>query len=60
METTIFSLIMKTGARRKKQEFREKIINYCEAQEAKDEPAHIPTLSRLLEGKDCEKFIREM
>ncbi len=44
----------------KQQEFREKIIDYCAEQEAKDEAVHIPTLSRSLEGIDCEKFIREM
>ena len=44
----------------KQQEFREKIIDYCEEQEAKDEAVHIPTLSKSLEGIDCEKFIRQM
>jgi len=44
----------------KQQEFREKVITYCEEQEAKDETVHIPTLSKSLEGIDCEKFIREM
>lgn len=41
-------------------EFKEKVIEYCEEQEAKDEAVHIPTLSHTLEGIDCEKFIREM
>jgi len=44
----------------KKAAYHEKVIEYCEEQEAKDEPVHIPTLSQSLEGIDCEKFIREM
>ena len=44
----------------KQQEFKEKIINYCEEQEAKDEAVHIPTLSKSLEGIDVEKFIKEV
>ncbi len=44
----------------KQQEFRGKIIEYCEEQEAQGETVHIPTLSKSLEGIDCEKFIREM
>jgi len=44
----------------KQTEFKTKVIEYCEAQEAKDEAVHIPTLSQSIEGIDCEKFIREM
>ena len=44
----------------KQQEFKEKVINYCEEQEAKDEAVHIPTLSKSLEGIDVDKFIREV
>jgi len=38
----------------------EKVVEYCEDQESKDEAVHIPTLSQNLDGIDCEKFIREM
>ena len=44
----------------KQQEFKEKVINYCEEQEAKDEAVNIPSLSKSLEGIDVEKFIREV
>ncbi len=47
-------------AQEKQTEFKAKVIEYCETQEAKDEAVHIPTLSQSIEGIDCEKFIREM
>jgi len=44
----------------KQKEYRAKVIEYCEEQEAKDEAVHIPTLSKNLEGIDVDEFIRQM
>jgi len=41
-------------------DYRTQVVDYCMAQEQKDEPVNIHGLSKELDGIDCEKFVREV
>lgn len=41
-------------------DYRSQVVDYCMEQEQKDEPLNIHSLSKELDGIDCEKFVREM
>ncbi|HHL32514.1 MAG TPA: hypothetical protein ENJ41_07990 [Oceanospirillales bacterium] len=44
----------------KANDYRSQVVDYCMAQEKKDEPVNIHGLSKELDGIDCEKFVREV
>ncbi|MCF6218841.1 MAG: nucleoid-associated protein [Gammaproteobacteria bacterium] len=41
-------------------EVRHQVVEYCTAKEKSDEPVTIPGLSEVLNGIDCDQFIRQM
>jgi len=41
-------------------DYRNKVVDYCTAQQEKDEPINIPGLSKQLGGIDCDQFIKAM
>lgn len=41
-------------------EYRNKVVDYCIAQDKKDEPVNVYGLSKELDGIDCEKFVKQV